>query len=174
MDVAASKIETSASQFQSDSSTFELGMLIGVFGVGGFLVLGLLIKCVSIGKRASPAMSICNATLNLFLMLGISVMFCLTHFRLLYMLDYCEQVFEITYDNEIPAKGKGIGKHISCMPDEQTQFAAQLVYFLNTEYQKGLVICNDRLQDLSKSNPIVSSYTELRDLVSQSDALKLD
>jgi len=58
----------------------------------------------------------------------------------------------------IPSQGTGVASYLSCMPDEPTSFATQLGYQLNNEYQKCLILCNDRLQSLNMTSSYVSSY----------------
>lgn len=85
--------------------SYELGVFIGICILSGFILLSLLIICGSLSKT-SPCTSIINATFTLFLMFVSAVAFGFVHFRLVYMLDYCEQVFEVTDINQIPAIGE--------------------------------------------------------------------
>jgi hypothetical protein len=77
--------------------------------------------------------------------------FTLTNFRLIYMLDYCEQALHVTessYDWK-PQPSTGIAYPFSCIKPEPRSYANTLAYQLNNEYQKGLILCNDRLTELN-------------------------
>jgi hypothetical protein len=81
-----------------------------------------------------------------------AAMFALLHFRFIYFLDWCEGILQITDQNRIPDIGMGISSYLSCLPDFSTDYSASLGYQFNTEYQKGLILVNDRLQDLKVNN----------------------
>ena len=90
-------------------------------------------------------------------MLSTAILFSFAHFRLAYTLDYCEQIIEVTDQNKIPALGTGVANALSCLPSEANTYVSQLNYKFYTEYQKGLIICNDRIVEL-KLSPYVDSY----------------
>lgn len=89
----------------------------------------------------------------------IAAVFTAVSFRGLYELDYCEQVFQITDSDLIPNQGTGIAKYLSCMPEAQISFATSMGYQLYNEFEKGLILCNDRLTTLGI--PYVGSLDDL-------------
>ena len=123
---------------------FEIGVFIGVTANSILLFITLLLFCCSLSKN-NPSISLGNSTLSLLLMLISSVLFALIHFRGIYLLDYCEQILDVTEYNNIPAQGKGLATSLSCLSNEATTSTATLGYQLYNEYQKGLILANDRL-----------------------------
>jgi hypothetical protein len=79
------------------------------------------------------------------------------------MLDYCEQILQVTERNEIPPMGMGLASSLSCMSDDAENKAATLGYQLYNEYQKGLILSNDRLQELN-IQPYVTNSNQLLSL----------
>ncbi len=101
-------------------------------------------------------------------MLSTSVLFAFAHFRLVYSLDYCEQIIQVTDQNRIPTIGTGVATALSCMPDDANDFSSSLSYKLYNEYQKCLILSNDRLFDLS---PNATALTTLSDFTALSPPL---
>jgi hypothetical protein len=65
-------------------------MFGGTLSLCVLVLISLLIKCISAGRKSGPGLGICNATTSLILMVGTSVILTFTHFRMMYLLDYCE------------------------------------------------------------------------------------
>ena len=59
------------------------------------------------------------------------------------------------------------------MPDEPTSYAATLGYQFNLEYQKVLILANNRLQSLNYTQ-VVSSLGDLQILMNQTQPLSVD
>jgi hypothetical protein len=72
-------------------------------------------------------------------------MFGFIHFRGIYMLDYCEKILDVTESSNIPAQGTGLATSLSCLSNDATIKTATLGYQIYNEYQKGLILSNDRL-----------------------------
>jgi hypothetical protein len=88
-------IRTSSADYLKQVSTFEGALFITITVVCGLLLLVQLLQWISLPKT-SLCLSSTSATCSLFLMIAISAVFTAVCFRLVYTLDFCEQVFQIT------------------------------------------------------------------------------
>ena len=66
----------------------------------------------------------------------------------IYLLDFCEEIIQITDNNILPIYGQGIGYSMSCLPTQANIAATTLSYDSYTEYNRGILLANLRLRKL--------------------------
>jgi len=99
-------------------------------------------------------------------MLLFASLIALTHFRLLYYLDFCESAIASAEQNIKPQQDTGLATYLSCLPQENLSFAAQLGYQLTREQEKVLILTNQQLAALNVT-PTVASISDVQELLNQ-------
>ena len=99
--------------------SFAAELTVTVLSLGSLVVL-----CCSMDKQSSPACGLFNGVFSLVLMVLFAGLIALTHFRLLYYLDFCESVIASAEQDIKPQVGTGLATYLSCMPQEQLSYAA--------------------------------------------------
>ena len=135
--------------------SFAAELSVTVLSLGSLVVL-----CCSMDKQSSPACGLFNGVFSLALMLLFAGLIALTHFRLLYFLDFCESTIASTEQALKPQHGSGLAMYLSCLPQDQLSYAAQLGYRLTREQEKVIILANQQLAALNVT-PSVAGISDI-------------
>eukprot|EP00347_Sterkiella_histriomuscorum_P000404 403375994 len=148
-------IQSNSQGNQKKMNALEIGVFVWVFLSFAIGLLFLILNCVSMSKNWA-GVSLANGLISFF-MIGVTIaLVAMKHGQLIYLVDFCEQMISIDTQSQIPTIGSGISRYLSCIPYNSTSILTTIGYQGSIEYQKGIILCNERLQTFGNDNAITT------------------
>ncbi|CDW87848.1 UNKNOWN [Stylonychia lemnae] len=152
--------------------SLEIGVFVWVFITFGFGLLFIILSCISLSKNWQRV-ALFNGIFSFFIIATTVSLVAMKHGQLIYMVDFCEQMIQISEEGQLPTIGTGISKYLSCLSQDSSSIVTTLGYQGSIEYQKGIILSNEKLQQLGSPN-VIYTLPDLVNVMSNNATLSID